>query len=224
MPHTTACLEFGECDDRGHRCWALQRIRHGLELDPAITACRSAEASSIHAFPLTHRPQGIGQIPSAAPPLVEHLPQPQAFKEDRIFYQNVFCMRQPPSAHDEHFFYRYGLYALSRIRCDSAGDSGIRLALVMQAREAAGREASPTAGMIDIAEREDHRIRRAARLRCRQENQRPQAWAGDRHDRPAGRGGCTSGRYPGSGRGGAAADLDARPLAAACVCGWRLCR
>jgi hypothetical protein len=35
MPHTTVFHEFGERDDRGHRCWALQRIRHGLELDPA---------------------------------------------------------------------------------------------------------------------------------------------------------------------------------------------
>ena len=51
----------------------------------------------------------------------------------------------------------------------------INFALLLQTREAAGREASPSAGVIDSSIGQDHRERRAAGLRCRQEGQRPQA-------------------------------------------------
>jgi hypothetical protein len=55
--------------------------------------------------------------------------------------------------------------------------------LVMSARELEGREASPTAGVIDSETRENDRKRRGLRLRCRQEDQGPQAAYSHRHAR-----------------------------------------
>src|SRR5512132_2401690 len=78
-------------------------------------------------------------------------------------------------------------------------DSGlferINFELLRQARDTAGRAPSPSAGE-PIGQ--DHRKRRAARLRCGQEGQGPQAPRRHRHLRPAGRGRGSPGRRPGS--------------------------
>jgi transposase len=75
----------------------------------------------------------------------------------------------------------------------------INFTLLLQAREAAGREASPTAGVIG----QDDRERWAAWLRCGQEGQGPQATHCDRYWRSAGRCRGAPRRYPRSRWGGA---------------------
>ena len=61
----------------------------------------------------------------------------------------------------------------------------IWLVLTLAARERADRKPQPSAGIIDSPERQDHRSRRPARLRCRQADQRSQASSGHRHPGPA---------------------------------------
>ena len=67
----------------------------------------------------------------------------------------------------------------------------------MAAREKAGREASPTAGVIDSQSVKDDGKRRAARLRRGQEDQGPQAPYRHRHARQPGRSRRPCGRHPG---------------------------
>ena len=93
--------------------------------------------------------------------------------------------------------------------------------LLMQALEVAGREASPSAGVIDS----HHRGGWSARLRRRQEDQGPQATHPHRHQRTAGRRGRPCGGYPGSRRRTLASELDPKrlPVAAPRLRRWRLC-
>ena len=62
----------------------------------------------------------------------------------------------------------------------------INFALLLEAREAAGREASPSAGVIRQSIGQDDGERRAAGLRCGQEDQGAQAPYCDRYRRSAG--------------------------------------
>ena len=80
--------------------------------------------------------------------------------------------------------------------------------LLMQAREAAGSKASPSAGVIDSRVGQNNRGGRPARVRRRQENQGPQAPHHHRYGRPAGRGHRPWCRGSGSRRCGSAAGLD----------------
>ena len=65
----------------------------------------------------------------------------------------------------------------------------------MADRERVGRDASPSAAIIDS--QKDHRGRRPARLRCGQEGQRAQASRAGRHRRPRPRHRAPSGECPG---------------------------
>jgi transposase len=123
----------------------------------------------------------------------------------------------PPMTTVQGYFYAWrdmGLFA------------AINRLLVMSARELEGREASPTAGVIDSETRENDLKRRGLRLRCRQEDQGPQAAYSHRHaraavvrDRPRrGRAGPRRRAGPAQGR------PPSLPLAAPRIRRRRLCR
>ncbi len=103
--------------------------------------------------------------------------------------------------------------------------AAINHALVMAARETAGREASPTGGRHRQPVGENHGKRRPARLRRRQEDQGTQAPHRHRHAGQSGRSGRSSRRYPGSRRRPVALGFDppTLPMAAPCLRRWRLC-
>src|SRR6476660_6084693 len=72
----------------------------------------------------------------------------------------------PPYTTVQHYFYAWR---------DGRVLERINYELLLQAREAAGREPRPPAGVIDSQSVKNHRGRRPARFRCGEENQRPQA-------------------------------------------------
>lgn len=77
----------------------------------------------------------------------------------------------------------------------------IHHALYVKCREAAGREASPTAAVIDsqsVKSAEKGGLHRSARLRCRKEDQGQEAAYSRRYDRPAASCARSSGRHSGS--------------------------
>jgi transposase len=102
----------------------------------------------------------------------------------------------------------------------------INHALVMADRERVGRDASPSAAIIDQPERQDNRGRRPARLRCGQEDQRTQAPCARRHRRARPRDRSASGEHPGSRRRGSASQSLAPiiPLHRAGLRRQRVCR
>src|ERR671913_1051012 len=88
--------------------------------------------------------------------------------------------------------------------------------LVMAAREQAGREASPSAGLVDSQSvGADDRERRPEGLRRRQEGERAQAARPGRHARPAAGARRPHRRHPGSRRAGAGLPPPAPPLSVA---------
>src|SRR5215471_8411595 len=120
----------------------------------------------------------------------------------------------PPFTTVQGYFYEWR---------DSGLFERINFELLLQAREVAGREPSPSAGVIDSQIGQDDRERWTAGLRCRQEDQRAQAPCRDRHHRPAGRCRSSSRRHPGSRRRGPGHCGRSRPMAAPFLCRQRLC-
>jgi len=91
----------------------------------------------------------------------------------------------PPVSTVQDYFYRW--------RDDGTWER-INHALVMAAREATGREASPSAGVIDS---QSAKTTEAGGLRYRQEGQGAQAPHPHRYRRPSGDRGRASGQHPG---------------------------
>jgi len=122
----------------------------------------------------------------------------------------------PPSSTVQRYFYDWRDRGLWR---------KISNHLVMEARELEGREASPTAGIIDIQSVKTTE-RRGLRLRCWQEGQGAQAAHRHRHPRADGRPGDPFGRHPGPRRRARGAAIHSHPLALAAprLRRRRLCR
>ena len=123
----------------------------------------------------------------------------------------------PPYTTVQRYFYAWR---------DSGVWQTINHVLLMEVREAAGRKASPTAGVIDSQSVKTTEFWRPAGLCGREDDQGPQAAYPDRHHRSAGWHDCPSRGCAGSRRRALAAGKCEQPLSLAAIClrRRRLCR